>query len=159
MKVLKKRPSVAFVVAMLALFVALGGTAGAVATKAVPLAKRALVADNAKKLNGVSAVQIAAAGARAGAALAAKNPPSSVAGLVTTATSPFTVAANGEQVATASCGSAGKAVGGGFVNPTSALVVSAGSTPASDGAGWSEDLVNLSDSTTATGTVIATCIK
>ena len=35
-----KRPSPAFVVAMIALFVALGGTAGAVATQAVPLAKR-----------------------------------------------------------------------------------------------------------------------
>ena len=36
-----KRPSPAFVVAMVALFVALGGTAGAVVNAAVPLAKRA----------------------------------------------------------------------------------------------------------------------
>ena len=50
-----KRPSPAFVIAMIALFVALGGTAGAVVTATVPLAKRALVADNAKKLNGVTA--------------------------------------------------------------------------------------------------------
>ena len=48
-----KRPSPAFVVAMVALFVALGGTAGAVVTAAVPLAKRALVADNAKKVGGL----------------------------------------------------------------------------------------------------------
>ena len=50
-----KRPSPAFVVAMVALFVALGGTAGAVVTAAVPLAKRALVADNAKKVGGLTA--------------------------------------------------------------------------------------------------------
>ncbi len=43
-----RRLSPAFVVAMIALFVALGGTAGAVVTAAVPLAKRALVADTAK---------------------------------------------------------------------------------------------------------------
>ena len=47
-----KRPSPAFVVAMIALFVGLTGTAGAVATQVVPLAKRALVAENAKKLGG-----------------------------------------------------------------------------------------------------------
>ena len=55
-----KRSSPALVVAMAALFVALGGTAGAVVTAAVPLAKRALVADNAKKLNGVTASQLGA---------------------------------------------------------------------------------------------------
>jgi hypothetical protein len=43
-----KRPSTALVVAVVALFLALGGTAGAVVTAAVPLAKRALVADKAK---------------------------------------------------------------------------------------------------------------
>jgi hypothetical protein len=46
-----RRLSPAFVVAMIALFVALGGTAGAVVTAAVPLAKRALVADKAKVAN------------------------------------------------------------------------------------------------------------
>ena len=44
----RRRPSPALIVAMVALFVALGGTAGAVITAAVPLAKRALVADKAK---------------------------------------------------------------------------------------------------------------
>ena len=46
-----KALSPAFVVAMIALFVALGGTAGAVVTATVPLAKRALVADKAKVAN------------------------------------------------------------------------------------------------------------
>ena len=44
----KRLPSPALVIAVLALFVALSGTA--VAAGIVPLAKRALVADNAKKL-------------------------------------------------------------------------------------------------------------
>jgi hypothetical protein len=56
-----KRPSTALVIAMVALFVALGGTAGAVVTAAVPLAKRALVADNAKKVGGVTAAQLGSA--------------------------------------------------------------------------------------------------
>ena len=52
----RKRPSPALVVALLALFISLSGTA--VAAGVVPLAKRALmadkakVADNAKKLDG-----------------------------------------------------------------------------------------------------------
>jgi len=54
----KRLPSPALVIAVLALFVALSGTA--VAAGVVPLAKRALVADNAKKLNGLSAGAIAA---------------------------------------------------------------------------------------------------
>ena len=58
----KKRPSAAFVVAMIALFVALGGTAGAVVSAAVPLAKRALVADNAKKLGGLFGSATASSG-------------------------------------------------------------------------------------------------
>src|SRR5437667_9614055 len=154
-----KRPSAAFVVAMIALFVALGGTAGAVVTAAVPLAKRALVSDNAKTLNGLTAVQVATAGARAGAALAAQTPPSSVGALVTSKSAPFSVSGGGEQVVTAACDAGSKAVGGGFANPTSALVVSAGSFPTSDGSGWTEDLVNESDSTTGAGVVIATCLK
>src|SRR3954451_22800798 len=53
------RPSPALVVASLALAVSLSGTA--VAAGVVPLAKRALSADNAKKLGGQSAAQVVAA--------------------------------------------------------------------------------------------------
>jgi hypothetical protein len=58
--VLKKipRPGPALVVATLALLVALSGTA--VAAGVVPLAKRALVADNASKVQGKSTGQIVA---------------------------------------------------------------------------------------------------
>ena len=64
-----RRPSAALVVASIALFVALGGTAGAVVTAVVPLAKRALTADNAKKLeraDAVAAPRAGVEGARAG---------------------------------------------------------------------------------------------
>src|SRR5262249_13982399 len=53
----KRLPSPALVIALLALFVALSGTA--VAAGIVPLAKRALVSDNAKKLNGATLKDIA----------------------------------------------------------------------------------------------------
>jgi hypothetical protein len=76
MKGLKmRRPSPALVVATVALFVALGGTAGAVVTAAVPLAKRALVADNAKKVGGLTAVQLGSAAAQAGAKVALSESP------------------------------------------------------------------------------------
>ena len=68
------KPSPALVVAVIALFVSLGGTA--VAAGVVPLAKRALVADNAKKLGGQTAQAIAASAA------SRPGPASSAAGLV-----------------------------------------------------------------------------
>lgn len=56
------RPSPAMVIALLALFVALSGTA--VAAGVVPLAKRALVADNAKLLQGKTPAALLAAPAK-----------------------------------------------------------------------------------------------
>lgn len=53
-----RRPSPAFALATVALFVALGGTAGAMATRAVPLARHALTANNAQKLEGLTATQV-----------------------------------------------------------------------------------------------------
>jgi hypothetical protein len=156
-----RRPTPAFVVGMIALFVALGGTAGAVVTAAVPLAKRALVADNAKKVGGVSAAQLG--GAAVQAALrqspAGARPASTAASLAVSKSAPFNLAADTEQVVTASCDAGSKAMGGGFNNPTNALVISAGSYATSDGSGWSEDLINLSSSTAGSGTVVAMCLK
>jgi hypothetical protein len=60
-----RRPSPAFAAAMIALFVALGGTAGAVTAGAVPLARRALTANNAQKLGGLTATQVQAGAAPA----------------------------------------------------------------------------------------------
>ncbi len=165
MNVRMKRPSATLVVAMIALFVALGGTAGAVVTAAVPLAKRALVADNAKKVGGLTATQLGGAAATAGAKAALSESPagprpaSTAASLVTTKSVPFSVAQGSEQIVTATCDAGSKAVGGGFNNPTNALVLSAGSSATADGAGWTEDLVNVSSSIAGSGTVVAMCLK
>ena len=146
---------------MTALFVALGGTAGAVVTAPVPLAKRALVADNAKKVGGVTAAQLG--GAAVAAALkespAGARPASTAASLVTSKSAAYNLAAQAEQVVTAACDAGGKAVGGGFHQPSSALVLSAGSFATPDGSGWSEDLINLSTATAGSGTVVVQCVK
>jgi len=152
-----RRPTPALVVGMIALFVALGGTAGAVVTAAVPLAKRALVADNAKKLGGQTSAQIVSAAAtQAGQA---PGPASTAAGLVTTKSAAFSVSPQQEQIVTATCDAGSKAVGGGFNNPSNALVLSAGSFATADGAGWTEDLINVSSSSAGSGTVTVQCLK
>jgi hypothetical protein len=155
---LMKRPSPALVVATIALFVALGGTAGAVVTAAVPLAKRAFVSDNAKKLNGFTANQIATASV----AVALKESPpgaraaASAAGLVSTKTATGSLAADGQGEFTVACDSGQKAVGGGFSSDGS--VFNYDSYPASDGT-WKLYLANGSSTAAANVTLYATCIK
>jgi hypothetical protein len=161
-----RKPSPAMVVAMVALFVALTG--GAIAARqAIPplaqnanhakLADRAKVATtalNASKLGGKTAAQIVAS-------VPAPPPPTvtSVASLVSSVPVNWSLNQASEQNVTASCPAGSKAMGGGFSNPTNALVVSAGSFPTADGAGWTEDLINLSSSTTGSGQVFVTCLK
>ena len=168
MRSILRKPSPAMVIAMLALFVAMGGAATAAGV--VPLAKRALiadkakkatVADNAKKLEGKSAAQIGAAAAAVALTQspAGARPASTAASLVTTKSVPFSVGPGSEQVVTAACDAGSKAVGGGFNNPTSALVLSAGSFATADGSGWTEDLVNISTSSSGSGTVVVQCMK
>ena len=103
----KRLPSPAMVIALLALFVALSGTAVAagVATGVVPLAKRALVADNAKKLNGKTAGQIVTAVAAAAPALVS----------VTTGSWSLNPGATGDF--TVACSAGQKAIAGGYDNP------------------------------------------
>ena len=153
-----KRPTPAFVVALVALFFALGGTAGAVVTAAVPLAKRALVADNAKKVGGVTAAQLG--GAAVQLALkespAGSRPASTAAGLVTTKTGSASLAANGEGEFTVTCDAGQKVMGGGFTS--TGAVFSFDSYPASDTA-WRLYLANASESAGATVTLYATCLR
>ena len=155
-----KRPSPAFVVAMVALFLALGGTAGAVVTAAVPLAKRALVADNAKKVGGLTAGQLG--GAAVAVALkespAGPRPASTAAGLVSIKSAPFALAANGQGAFTATCDAGQKAISGGFTNPVGALS-RFDTVPTSDGTGWSIYLVEATGSASAVGVVQAICLK
>jgi hypothetical protein len=66
-----RRVSPALVVAMIALFVALCGSAGAVVTATVPLAKRALVADRAKVANTAKTAKTAKVANRAKTAASA----------------------------------------------------------------------------------------
>lgn len=152
-----RRPSAALVVAMVALFVALGGTAGAVVTAAVPLAKRALVADNAKKLGGQSLAQLTARTAQAvQAAASAPGPASTAAGVVTTKTGSGQIAAGGAQSFTVACDAGQKVVGGGFSSDK--LVLGFDSYPSNDTT-WSFFLGNLDDSGAANVSLYATCIR
>lgn len=159
MKRLTSRPpSPALVVAVLALFFALGGTAGAVVTAAVPLAKRALVADNAKKVGGLTAVQVAAAGAQAGAQLSARvpGPASTAAGIVSIKTSTASLPADGEGEFTIACDSGQRVLGGGF--SSNGPVFNFDSFPASP-TSWGLYLANGSASAPANITLYATCVR
>ena len=85
----RKMPSPALVIAVLALFVSLSGTA--VAAGVVPLAKRALTADNSKKLGGQTADSIAASAAQR------PGPASSAAGLFTVKSTAWSLGPGGLQ--------------------------------------------------------------
>lgn len=153
-----KRPSAAFVIGMIALFVALGGTAGAVATATVPLAKRALMADNAKKLNGVTAAQLGSAAAQAGAQLSAKvaGPASTAGGLVAIKTQGGSVPA-GLDLSTfaVSCDAGTKVIGGGMSSDGAIGLFD--SYPKGDAA-WEIVVANFGDGG-ASVTAYAICLK
>jgi hypothetical protein len=153
-----RRPSPALAVATVALFVALGGTAGAVVTAAVPLAKRALVADNAKKLGGMTSAQIAAQGAKAAVTLspAGAREASSAAGVVSLKTSSASLPANGGSEFTISCDAGQRVAGGGF--SSDGAVFNLDSYPASDSS-WRLFLANGSETSGASVTLYATCIR
>jgi hypothetical protein len=154
-----KRPSPAFVVALIALFVALGGTAGAVVTAAVPLAKRALVADNAKKLNGVTAPQLGAAAVQLALreSPAGARPASTAASLVTIKTAPFALAPGAQGDFSAACDAGQKAVGGGYDNPVG-TAYSYDNRPTASGGSWSVYLL-ADESSAAAGNIYAVCLK
>jgi hypothetical protein len=157
-------PSLA--VAMLALFVALGGIATAAAV--VPLAKRAMVADNAKKLGGKSLTQMTAASAAqaqaaakqaATAAAELPGPASTVAGLVTVKTASWSFGPNGEGDVTVTCDANQKAIAGGWEDPAG-WGHAWDSRPTPDGAGWKTYItISTSAPNQQTGTVYAVCIK
>ena len=148
------RPSPTLVIAVLALFFALGGAAGAAVTAAVPLAKRALTADNAKKLNGFNATQIATAGARAGAEI--PGPASTAASLVNVKTTTTSIAAGAEGEFTIACDSGQRVAGGGFASDGSVVNFDTHPTNAST---WRLYLVNASETEGAAVTLFATCIR
>lgn len=155
-----KRPSSALAVSLLALFVALSGTA--VAATVVPLAKRALTADKAK--HAAVADVAKKLGPQATSALVRQaaqspGPASTAAGLVSTKTGAFALGADEQRMFSAACAAGEKAVGGGFSYDSSALVLAVDSLPTGDGSGWQLYLANLSDDSGASGTVYAVCIR
>jgi hypothetical protein len=148
----RKRPRPALVVALLALFVSLSGTA--VAAGVVPLAKRALnadkarVADNAKKLEGqTAAALLQKAGQMPG-------PASSAAGLVSIKQAPESLGGKSGREYVIGCDGGKKVVSGGY--STSGDVFGLDSRPISD-TSWSIYLGNAGDSA-ASVTLYAVCI-
>jgi hypothetical protein len=158
------RPAFALLVVLL--FTALSGTA--VAAGVVPLAKKALFANNAGKLQGKTAAQVAAipgpatdsptvAGQTPAQIAALPGPASSAGGLVAYRTAAFSLGPGGAADVTVSCSSGERAVSGGYSTPN--LVFRLDSFPASDGAVWQMYLLNVSSSQSAAGTLYAVCLK
>jgi hypothetical protein len=140
-------PSPALVVASIALVVALTGTA--VAANVVPLAKRALVADNAKKLGGQTSSQLVSRASEAA------GPASTAVGLITVKTAPFSLGAQQGGDFTVTCDPGQKAISGGYDNPTG-VALGWDSRPTADGTGWAS---YLSSSSGGSGNVYAICLK
>jgi hypothetical protein len=132
-------PSPAMVVAMLALLVALSGTA--IAAGVVPKAKVAL---NALKLQGKTAVQVAALA----------PPPTSVGSLVTIKSASWSLGAGAVNDFTVACDAGKKATGGGFDGAALAFQ----SRPGSDGASWKVTLGNLDNSSGTSGALYVVCL-
>jgi len=138
-----RKPSPAMIVALAALFVALSGSA--VAAGVVPLAKRALVADNAKKLSGASLKQITLG-------IAAATP-----ALISVQTEPWSLNPSAGNDYTLACQGGTKAISGGFDNPVGDAFA-LDTRPSSDGSSWRLYLQNLSTTANASGTVYAICL-
>jgi hypothetical protein len=152
-------PSPALVVACLALVVALSGTA--VAAGIVANARHAHRADvatralNADKVGGKTPVQIAAAGAQAGAQL--PGPASTAADLVTVKTQTGAqLAAHHDQTFVISCDGGAKIMGAGF--SSDGPVINVNSYPTSDTT-WTLDLANVDNAAAHSVSLYATCLK
>jgi hypothetical protein len=156
-----KPPSPALGIACAALIVALSGTA--VAAGIVPNARHANKADlaaralNSDKLQGRTAVQIAVAGAQAGAQL--PGPASSAARLVTVRTATWSLAPNAEGDVTVACDAGQRAISGGWEGP-GRWGASRDSRPTPDGTGWRTYVaVSAGAPGTQSGTAYAICLE
>jgi hypothetical protein len=154
-------PSPALVVACLALVVALSGTAVAAGIVAqarhadkADLAARALDSD---RLQGRTASQIAAAGARAGAQL--PGPAASAADLVSLKSSNVAPLGPGQTgVFTVSCNLGGRALSAGFSADAPGTVVDSASWPSGPSA-WTLRLTNSDAAAAHTLTLYVVCLK
>lgn len=141
-----RKPTPEFAVAVLALFVALAGTANAVVDAAVPLARRALVAENAKKLNGKTAREIANT----------LGPASTAAGVVSTRTKAILITPGPGNTFTIDCNPNEKVIGAGYASNAAVLNL-VFSYPVSERS-WRMGFANV-DNKTATTTLYAICIR
>jgi len=145
-------PSPAMGVALVALLVALSGTAVA-ATAIVPLAKRALVADNAKKLNGQTP------GALIQQASQAPGPASSAAGLITVKSATWNNNPGVETNVAVMCDAGQKVLSGGWSDPGD-WSQSYQSYPTPDGGGWTREIyTSIQAPGGQSGTLYAICLK
>jgi hypothetical protein len=161
-----KLPSPALAISVVALFVALSGTAFAVGDAIVPLAKRALNADNAKHAPAAdSAKKLGAAASgeivqqAVSQASQAPGPASTAAGLVVIKTSAWTLQPRQEGNFTTTCDAGQKAIGGGWSDPGD-YSSSYQSLPTGDGSGWTMLIYTSSFAPGAqSGTMYAICLK
>jgi hypothetical protein len=148
----RKLPGSAIVIAVLALFVSLSGTA--VAAGVVPLAKRALSADkakqadNAKKLGGETAAAIVARAAQT------PGPAGTAAGLVSAKQASDSLAAQTGREFVIACDGGKKVISGGFASDGS--VIAFDSRPISDST-WGIYLMNIGDGNAGV-TLYAVCL-
>jgi hypothetical protein len=154
-------PSPALVIACIALVVSLSGTAVAAGIVAnarhanrADLAARAL---NSDKLQGKTAVQIAAAGAQAGAQL--PGPTNSAAGLVSLKTQAGgQIAPNALSTLVISCDGGAKALSAGYSSDAPGALIAFEESPSSDTT-WALRIVNLDDQAAHSVTLYAICMK
>lgn len=133
-------PSPAIVIACVALLVSMSGTAIA----ASPVVKRALFANNAGKLQGKSAVEVAGL----------PGPASTASGLLSTKTSADSIAVNSGREFTIGCDAGKKIVSGG--HSTTGTVISFDARPTSETT-WGMYLLNVG-SQGATVNLYAVCL-
>lgn len=153
----KNRPSPALVIAVLALFISLSGTA--VAAGVVPLAKRALSADKAKQADNARLLGGKGAAAIIAKAAQSPGPASSAAGLVSVKTAPWSLPPAGDNDFAVVCDAGQKAIAGGWEDPNG-YSHSWDSRPTADGSGW-RVYVSTGENAPAqqSGTLYAVCLR
>jgi hypothetical protein len=139
---MKRRLTPSMAVALIALFFALGGIGTAATTAIVPLAKRALSADNAKKLERKSLGDVAAMPGPATA---------------TTKTAALTLAPSQQGYFTIACDSGQAAISGGYSYAAATLVLALDTHPL-DAATWRMYLANASTTISVPVTLYVVCL-
>jgi len=109
----------------------------------VPLAKRALTANNALKLGGLTAQQVGSLA----------PPPN-----IYIKTQAWTLTAGTDQVFTTTCDLGERVLSGGYDNPDG-NALSADTHPSADGLSWVIALQDLSPSSDTSGTLYAVCLR